>query len=45
MCRCNVKLFDANRTYRTNFPHVNNLKTYAWKPIIIQVSFFHQSDL
>ena len=37
-CRCEVRHFNSNFEYSKIASHVLNLKTYAWKPLIIQVS-------
>ncbi len=35
-CKCEVRLFDENKAYSKKSPHISELKTYAWKPLIIQ---------
>jgi len=37
-CKCQVRKFDENKKYSRISPHVLDLQTYAWKPLIIQVS-------
>jgi hypothetical protein len=36
-CKCEVKEFDPDKIYASHSPHIRNPKTYAWKPLIIQV--------
>ncbi|CAF0887758.1 unnamed protein product [Brachionus calyciflorus] len=35
-CKCVVKKFDMNKLYERTSAHISNLKTYAWKPLLIQ---------
>ncbi len=36
-CKCQVRKFDQDAKYSGVSPHVLKLKTYAWKPLIVQV--------
>jgi len=36
-CKCEVRNFNIDNKYSADHPHVNNLKKFSWKPIIIQV--------
>ena len=36
MCECEIRKFDENNIYKNVSPHVMNMITYAWKPLIIQ---------
>lgn len=38
MCKCEVRKFDKNGSYQKAYPHIANRYTYAWKPLVIQVS-------
>lgn len=35
-CKCKVIKFDADRLYSKTSAHISDLKTYAWKPLLIQ---------
>ena len=35
--QCKIFKFDSDNQYKNKSPHVSNLVTYSWKPLIIQV--------
>jgi hypothetical protein len=35
--QCKIIKFDSDNRYKNKSPHVSNLVTYSWKPLIIQV--------
>jgi hypothetical protein len=35
-CKCQVRIFDKDQIYSKLLPHLLQLKTYAWKPLIVQ---------
>lgn len=37
---CEIRQFDVGRVYSRKAPHVLDMYTYSWKPIIIQVSLY-----
>lgn len=36
-CKCEIVKFDPNGLFKTVSDHIGNLKSYSWKPILIQV--------
>ena len=40
ICNCEIRTYDANDEYKNISPHVANMITYSWKPLIIQVKYF-----
>ena len=38
-CKCQVRKFDKDQKYVKKSEHIKKLKTYAWKPLIIQEVF------
>ena len=35
-CKCKVLKFDPNKLYSKTSAHISDLKTYSWKPLLIQ---------
>ena len=45
-CKCQVRKYDPDQKYANKSNHTRILKTYAWKPLIIQEVFnSHQTIL
>lgn len=38
---CEIRQFDVGRVYSRIAPHVLDMYTYSWKPIVIQVSLYY----
>jgi hypothetical protein len=38
--QCKIIKFDSDDRYKSKSPHVSNLVTYSWKPLIIQAIFW-----
>lgn len=37
VCKCEIRTFDTDGIYSRISPHITNMITYSWKPLIIQV--------